>query len=155
MKLLLIVLLSIILNSSMLFAQSAKVVYDLTTGKSSKIDKGLINSIKAMAKYYKEEKQELQIIVVISGDAYKYFIEDLKNSPYFMEDDVLDVQKALKPRLEYLSDAYGVTFNMCATGMSSRGIDKETLYKYVHADLMKSVYLIDAQNDGYAYMPIH
>lgn len=155
MKILIMAFFVLALNTSLILADSAKVVYDLKTGESNKIDKVLINSIKALAKYYKEEKQELQIIVVISGDAYKYFIEDLKNSPYFMDDDLLEVQKNLSPRLQYLSDAYGVTFNMCAAGMNSRGIERETLYKYVHADLMKSVYLIDAQNDGYAYLPIH
>ena len=38
------------------YAQSAKVVYDLTSGDSSKIGKHLINSVKALGKYYKDNK---------------------------------------------------------------------------------------------------
>ena len=137
------------------YAQSAKVVYDLTSGDSSKIGKHLINSIKALGKYYKEEKIELKVIVVISGDSYKYFVNDLEKSPYALEKEVIKVQKKFKTRLKDLNDSYGVTFNMCSTGMRARKIDKNTLYNYVHADVMKSVYLIEAQNNGYAYMPIH
>lgn len=137
------------------YAQDAKVVYDLTSGASSKIEKNLINSIKALGRYYKEEKIELKVIVVISGDAYKYFINDLEKSPYALEEDVIEVQKKFKTRLKELNDAYGVTFNMCSSGMYVRNIDHNTLYQYVHADVMKSVYLIEAQNNGYAYMPIH
>lgn len=137
------------------YAQNAKVVYDLTSGDSSKIEKHLINSIKALGKYYKEDKIELKVIVVISGDAYKYFIDDLEKSPYALEQDVIEVQKKFKTRLKDLNEAYSVTFNMCSSGMRARKIDQNTLYRYVHADVMKSVYLIEAQNNGYAYMPIH
>lgn len=148
-----LLLLSVCLGFS--YAQSAKVVYDLTSGDSVKIEKHLINSIKALGKYYKEEKIEFKVIVVISGDSYKYFINDLEKSPYASQEEVIKVQKKFKTLLKDLNDAYGVTFNMCATGMRARKIDKNILYHYVHADVMKSVYLIEAQNNGYAYMPIH
>ena len=137
------------------YAQTAKVVYDLTTGDSHQIESKLINSLRALSKYYKEEKIELKAVVVISGDAYKYFIDDIKQSPYANDDDVFEMQGKFRHRLLYLSESLGVTFNMCATGMHARDISKESLYKYVHADVMKSVYLIEAQNDGYAYIPIH
>ena len=142
------------MSLSILHAQTAKVVYDLTSGDSVKIEKHLINSIRALSHYYKEEKIEFKVIVVISGDAYKYFVDDLKNSPYAKDENVHEVQKKFKHRFLSLNDN-GVTFNMCASGMRARKIDKDTLYTYVHADVMKSVYLIDAQNDGYAYMPVH
>jgi hypothetical protein len=145
----------LLLSLGSVYGDTAKVVYDLTTGDSKKIEKHLINSIDAVAKYYKKEKKELKVIVVISGNAYKYFVNDLKASPYNEDQDVIEVQEKFKHRLQNLNDTYGVTFNMCSSGMKARKIDKSTLYKYVHADVMKSVYLIDAQNEGYAYMPIH
>ena len=138
-----------------LHAQSQKVVYDLTTGDAQKIEKYLINSIDAMSKYYKKENKELKIIVVISGDAYKYFVNDLKASPYAADKDALCAKEKFSNRLQNLNDTQGVTFNMCSSGMKANKIEKSTLYKYVHADAMKSIYLIEAQNDGYAYMPIH
>lgn len=137
------------------YAQNAKVVYDLTSGDSAKIEKHLINSIRALGKHYKKEKIELEVIVVISGDSYKYFVNDLEKSPYALDEDVIEVQKKFKTRLQNLNDTYNVTFNMCSSGMRAWKIDKNTLYHYVHADVMKSVYLIEAQNNGYAYMPIH
>lgn len=140
---------------SVSYAQSAKVVYDLTSGDSAKIEKHLINSIKALGKYYKKEKITLEVIVVISGDSYKYFVNDLEKSPYASEEEVIKVQKKFKTRLKDLNDIYGVTFNMCSSGMRARQIDQNSLYQYVHAEVMKSVYLIEAQNNGYAYMPIH
>ena len=155
MKLFITLVISAFLNMGMLYADSVKVVYDLTTGNINKIEKQLLNSVTAVAKYYAAEKKMLKVIVVISGDAYKYFIDDLDFSPYASDEDAVNAQKLFKPRLAELNDVYGVTFYMCSNGMKARKIDRDMLYKYVHADVMKSVYLIDAQNNGYAYMPIH
>ena len=155
MKLFKIVFLVLIMGMSTLLADTAKVVYDLTSGDSAKIEKHLIKSIKAVAEYYKKEKKEFKAMVVISGDAYKYFVNDLKKSPYADQKDVLKIQPQFKILLKSLNDEYHVRFNMCSSGMKARKIEKDTLYHYIHADVMKSVYLIDAQNEGYAYMPIH
>jgi len=65
-----------LMGMSTLLADTAKVIYDLTSGDSVKIEKHLIKSIKAVSKYYKKEKKEFKAIVVISGDAYKYFVND-------------------------------------------------------------------------------
>lgn len=145
----------LLLSLGFAYAETVKVVYDLTTGDSRKIEKYLIHNIDAVAKYYKKEQKELKVMVVISGDAYKYFINDLMVSPYKEDQDAIEAQKKFRDRLKNLNDTHGVTFNMCSAGMKARKIDKNTLYKFVHADVMKSIYLIDAQNDGYAYMPIH
>lgn len=155
MKIFRVLLITTLLSFSSIYADTVKVVYDLTTGDINKIEKHLINSVTAVAKHYAGMQKKLKVIVVISGDAYKYFVNDLKASPYALDEDAVDMQAQFKPLLENLNDIYGVTFNMCSSGMKARKITKNTLYKYVHADMMKSVYLIDAQNDGYAYMPIH
>jgi len=44
---------------------------------------------------------------------------------------------------------------MCSIGMKARGIDKKVLYNFVSAEKGKSVYLIEYQNAGYAYLPVH
>ena len=135
-------LIALLLSLASAYADTVKVVYDLTTGDSKKIEKHLISSLEAVAKYYKDEQKELKIMVVISGNAYKYFINDLKASPYKDDKDAIEVQEQFRHRLQQLNDVFGVTFNMCATGMKARKIDKNTLYNYVHAEVMKSVYLI-------------
>ena len=148
-------LLLLLLGSSTLYAESVKVVYDLTSGEPAKIKKHLINSVNEVARYYKSQKKEFKAIVVISGNAYKFFVEDLKDSPYLDELELEVEQPKLKPLLARLHTEHNVVFDMCETGMASRNIKKKTLYKFVNAEKMKSVYLIDAQNKGYAYMPIH
>ena len=150
-----IILVLFLLGSSTLYADTAKVVYDLTSGDAVKIKKHLIKSVNAVSDYYKNKNMDFDAIVVVSGDAYKFFIEDLANSPYAKDAEVQKVQAELKPLLEKLYADNHVTYNMCQTGMKARHIQKKTLYKFVNAEKMKSIYLIDAQNAGYAYMPIH
>ena len=152
LKTLLVILL---LLSSTVYADVAKVVYDLTTSDVHKIKKNLIHSVTEVSKYYTSQKKEFKAIVVISGYAYQFFVQDLKNSPYANDSELVTLQSELKLLFQKLHDEDNVTFNMCETGMAARNIKKETLYKFVNAEMMKSIYLISAQNDGYAYMPIH
>ena len=144
-----------ILATNILCADEAKAVYDLTSGDSAKIEKEIIKNIKNISQYYKGKNKESKAIVVISGDAYKYFIRDLKASPYIEDKNALEIQPKFISALKELNDQYHVAFKMCSAGMKARGIKQESLYKFVHADAVKNVYLIDAQNEGYAYIPIH
>ncbi|WP_373035856.1 DsrE family protein [Sulfurimonas sp.] len=144
-----------ILGTSMMYADEAKAVYDVTSGDSAKIEKHMIKSIKNVYKHYKGQNKEVKTIVVISGDAYKYFIRDLSDSPYAKDKSATEIQPKFISALKELNDRYNVTFKMCSAGMKARGIKQETIYKFVHADAIKNVYLIDAQNDGYAYIPVH
>ena len=155
MKILKILTVLLLLASSAVYADTAKVVYDLTTNDVQKIKKHLVRSITAVSNYYVSQKKEFKAIVVISGDAYRFFIQDLKNSPYSDDSELKALQSELKPLFEKLHKEHHVTFDMCETGMDARDIKKETLYTFVNAEMMKSIYLISAQNDGYAYMPIH
>jgi len=149
------ILVLILLSTTFSLAEPSKVVYDLTSGDIKTIKNKLIRSLTAVAKYYESKKEDIDIIVVISGDAYKFFVNDLESSPYFNDKKTKDVQITFKKGLETLHTLYGVTFNMCETGMKARKIEKKTLYDFVNAERMKSVYLINAQNAGYAYLPIH
>jgi hypothetical protein len=94
-------------------------------------------------------------VIVISGDAYKYFIEELAESPYATDKSAIEIQPKFRAVFKELNDDYHVTFKMCSAGMKARGIKPESVYQFVHADAIKDVYLIDAQNDGYAYIPVH
>ena len=68
----------LLLLSSAVYADVAKVVYDLTTSDVQKIKKHLIHSVTEVSKYYKSQNKEFKAIVVISGHAYQFFVEDLK-----------------------------------------------------------------------------
>jgi uncharacterized protein len=140
--------------SSVCSAQDRKAVYDLTSGDAEKIESRLLNGIKFLTDYYKNQHDEFKAVVVISGNSYKYFIEDLENSPYKDEKDLLEVQKKFRPLLKELNDDYGVRFDMCGAGMKARNIKAESLYSFVHSDKAQPIYMINWQNKGYAYMPM-
>jgi len=149
------VVLGLLLSLTSVMASEQKVVFDLTSGDADKIEKHLVKTIEGLASHYHATNTDYKVVVVISGKAYKYFVKDLKNSPYKGKIKVARAQKRLSSRLEALHTKYGVEFDMCKAGMKARGIDKKILYSYVKSDLNKSVYLIKWQNEGYAYLPIH
>ena len=155
MRIFKMILVGLLLSMTSLMAAEQKVVFDLTSGDEEKIAKHLIRTVEGLATYYKANDIEYKVAVVISGKAYKYFVEDLKNSPFNGKLKVAKAQQSLAPLLAKLHSKYGVEFDMCKAGMSARGIDKKVLYSYVRSDLNKSVYLIKWQNEGYAYLPIH
>lgn len=141
--------------SNVSLAAERKAVYDLTTGDAEKIESRLLGGIKFIANYYKKQNIEFKAVVAISGDSYKYFIQDLSNSPYKDDAKLAEAQKILRPLLEELNRDYGVRFDMCGFGMKSRKIKPESLYSFIHTDKVKPVYMIEWQNKGYAYMPMH
>lgn len=155
MRMIKTILLGVLLSLTSLMAAEQKVVFDLTSGDAATIEKHLIKNIEGLADYYKANDIEFKGVVVISGDAYKYFVQDLKNSRYKGKLKVARAQKRLEPLLKKLQTEYGVEFDMCKAGMKARNIDKKVLYDYVKTDLNKSVYLIKWQNAGYAYLPVH
>jgi len=154
MRMIKVMLLGLLLSVGSLIAAEQKVVFDVTTGDAAKIEKGLIGTINGLVKYYDTNNINYKIVVVISGKAYKYFVNDLNNSPYKGKLKVARAQKNLAPQLQKLYDQ-GVEFDMCQAGMKARGINKTSLYSYVVTAKNKSVYLIEWQNRGYAYLPVH
>lgn len=154
MKTLKILLLSLIFFSSFSLAGERKAMFDLTSGDAERIEQRIVGAIKFLSNYYNKEGDEFKAVVVISGKSYKYFIKDLDNSPYKGDKELAAAQKKLEPMLLELHEKYGVRFDMCGGGMRSRNIKAESLYPYVHTDKMKYVYIINWQNEGYAYVPI-
>lgn len=144
----------LLLATAGLSAAEQKVVFDLTTGDAGTFEKRLVRNLEGIGSYYAANKIDFKAVVVISGDAYKYFVDDLDRSPYKDDMEIVHSQKLFAKRLEMLHRAYGVEFDMCNAGMKARNIDRKVLYDYVNADHTKSVYLIKWQNAGYAYMPV-
>ena len=154
MRMIKVIILGLLLSLGSLVAAEQKVVFDLTTDDADKIEKNIVRTINGLVSYYEANEIEYSIVVVISGKAYKYFVEDLKNSPYIGKMKVARAQTKLAPQLQKLHDK-GVEFDMCQAGMKIHGIEKKVLYNYVVTTKNKSVYLIQWQNRGYAYLPVH
>jgi hypothetical protein len=147
-------LLSLVVMSSLSHADERKAMFDLTSGEADKIESRIVGNIKYLGDYYIKQGDEFKAVVVISGKSYKYFIQDLKNSPFQDDEELAAAQEKLKPMLLEFHEEYGVRFDMCGSGMRSRNIKAESLYSFVHTDKMKYVYSINWQNEGYAYIPI-
>ena len=131
-----------------------KVVYDLRTG-DVKIITSKLQSIKAVANHYINKKKEYKIAVVIGGDAYKFFVDDIQFSPYDNDAELKALKPKIGPKIKELAEVYDVNFTICDVGIEYRAIPEDALYEFVEAKETRSIYLIEFQNNGYAYIPIH
>jgi len=149
----LVTLASLLIAASSL-ADERKVIIDLRSDSTSRIEARLIGDLKDMRAHYEIEGHELKAVVVISGKAYKFFVEDLDASPYKDEAGLSVINSELTPLMRELVNDYDVEFQMCTVGMRDRGIKKDALYSFVNAEKSQPILMIDHQNDGYAYLPI-
>lgn len=131
-----------------------KVVYNLTTGDINEIERRLISGIIAHTTYYQNKLEELEVQVVIHGDAYKFFMKDLNNTAYAYQPKLVEKRVDLEKRLGTLAKQYDVKFLVCDSGVVSRKLNKKAFYPFVSMVHNAAVGLIDAQNDGYAYLAI-
>ena len=139
--------------SSLLFSAEHKVVFDLMSGNPTTISKRLIKNVNTLTAHYKAQGDTLKVAVVISGDAYKFFVKDLAHSPYSETKGLLGtntlLQKNLAPLLKENTE-----FKVCSVGMKKRNISEASLYEYVVPAFNKTSALIEYQNAGYAYIPL-
>ncbi len=131
-----------------------KVVYDLTSGDLHTIEQKLLAGITYHKSYYEGKLQSLDVAVIIHGDAYKFFIKDLANSPYRNDKDLIGKQEELQKRLSSLVSMYDVELLMCQSGAKKRGLEK-SVYRFVGFVPNAAIGLIDKQNEGYAYLPVN
>jgi len=131
-----------------------KVVYNLTTGDVKDIEKKLIGGIIAHTTYYQNRLEELEVQVIIHGEAYKFFMKDLNNTAYAYQAKLVEKKADLEKRLGTLAKQYDVKFLVCESGVVSRKLHKKAFYPFVSMVHNAAIGLIDAQNDGYAYLGI-
>ena len=132
-----------------------KVVYDLTTGDIKRFEKNLLSGIVAHQIYYQNRLEELEVQVIVHGDAYKFFMKDLSHTLYQKEKNLLKTKDSLGKRLNTLAKQYNVIFLVCRIGTIDRKLDTKAFYPFVSFVQSAPVGLIDAQNKGYAYLPLH
>ena len=131
-----------------------KVVYDLRTG-NGKLLHSKLQSIKAVANHYIDKRSDYKIAVVIGGDSYKFFVDDLQFSPYEHDAELKALKPKIEPMIKELAEVYDVNFTICDVGIEYRAIPEDALYDFVEAKETRTIYLIEFQNDGYAFIPIH
>lgn len=134
--------------------REARVVIALTTGDLATFEKRIVKGLPALAAAYREQGRELVPVVVIHGDAYKFFLRDLSSTRYASDGAVKARQPALRKVLEELSAKHGVRFEICRSGMRARDLDPKNVYAFVHVVPNAGIALIDWQQRGYAFLPV-
>lgn len=140
-----------------LFAEEGvkQVVFDLKTGDIASFEKKVLQGIAYHKAHYEGKLEKLDVAVVIHGDAYKFFVKDLKNSPYKNDRKLIEGQEQLGKRLATMANTYEVEFLMCEATMRTLKIDQSNVYDFVKLTPNSTIGLIDKQNEHFAYIPIH
>jgi len=149
-------LLSFLLLFSFLQAEddTFKVVYDLTTKNIKTFEKKVIKGIVANKTYYENNFKELEVAVIIHGGAYKFFINNIKKSPFKNHKQLLKSYSQLKKRVASLAQTYDVKFYICKVGLQTHHINENNLAKFVQIIPNASIGLINKQHEGFAYIPV-
>lgn len=140
-----------------LFAEEGvkQVVFDLKTGDIASFEKKVLQGIAYHKGHYEGKLEKLDVAVVIHGNAYKFFVKDLKNSPYKNDAALAKVHDDLAKRIATMANTYEVEFLMCEATMRTLKIDQSNVYDFVKLTPNSTIGLIDKQNEHFAYIPIH
>ena len=151
------IILLFLISISLLLAEEkpAEVVYDLTTQDMATFERKILKAIVVNKAYYESLLKELNVVIVIHGDAYKFFIKEPSKSIYKEDNLLMKNYKELSKRIQSMVENYDVEFLMCGAGMTKRELKKNDIYSFVTIIPNSTIGLIDKQNDGYAYIPIH
>lgn len=134
--------------------ESAKVVFDLTTAKVKTFEKHILKGVTVNKSNFDSEFKEFEVAVVIHGGAYKFFVNDIKNSKYKNETELVKQHTELKKRITSMSDTYGVKFYICETGMAKHKLEPKDIMSFVEIVPNSTIALIKRQNEGFAYLPV-
>jgi intracellular sulfur oxidation DsrE/DsrF family protein len=135
-------------------ANTAKVVFDLTTSDLQTFERKVLKGIAAHKAHYEGSLKELEVAVIIHGGAYKFFVQDTKHPLLNKEKGILETHDTLSKRIASMADTYDVKFLMCKSGMKAKKLEKEDVYNFVQTVPNAAIGLIDKQNEGFAYIPI-
>jgi intracellular sulfur oxidation DsrE/DsrF family protein len=117
-----------------------RVVVDLTTGDAGRFEARLVEALPKLRAHYAEQQRPLNAVVVVHGDAYKFFLKDGPLSP--------DRAAALAAL------AKDVRFEVCLVGMARKGLKMEQFVPWVHGAKSASIALIDYQHAGHALVTV-
>lgn len=148
-------LLTLLLGMCLSAQEGYKAVYDLATSKLETIENRFIKGVVANKNHYENKLQELEVRVIIHGGAYKFFVKDPEKTVFKGDEELAKADKNLLSRLRTLQESYDVKFYMCQAGATSKKLTREDVYEFVEFIPNTTIGLIDAQNEGFAYVPVH
>ncbi len=136
------------------FAESKKFMIDLKTGDLDTFSREFLVGVPGTIDYFISQGDTVEVAVVIHGDAYKFFVQNLDNTQYAMDKLLVDHQESIHQRLEEIEKKYKVHMDICMAGMHKKGILSEDIYPFVTPIKSAMVGLVKWQNQGFAYIPV-
>ncbi len=136
------------------FAGVKKIVFDLTSGDMETFGARFLGGVPGTIQYWKHSGDEVEAVVVIHGDAYKFFIANLDHTRYALDEKLVARHDEIRRKLDEIRSRHPIRFEICQTGMGRKGILSEDIYPYVTPIKSAMIGLSGWQNEGYAYIPI-
>lgn len=133
---------------------SAKVVYDLTTKNLADFELRILSATVSNKAHYESTLRELDVVVVIHGGAYKFFLKDPEKSKFKDDKSLVSTHLSLGKRIQTLANTYDVQFLVCGSGLRKHELEEKDIYDFVKIIPNSTLGLIDKQNEGYAYVPV-
>lgn len=130
-----------------------KIVLDVTTSDVAKFKQSVLSGVAKNKAYYESKFKELEVVAMIHGGAYRFFLKDLSKSEYANDKKLLK-EVDLAKRVKSMHDTYNVKFLICKSGMTKHNIQDSDIYDFVEIIPNAMIGLIDAQNSGAAYIPV-
>lgn len=140
---------------SLSFAETKKFMIDLKTGDFETFNKAFLGGVSGTIEYFTSQGDNVEVAVVIHGDAYKFFVQNLENTQYGVDQSLVERQESIRQRLEEIEKKYHIHFDICMSGMHKKGILTEDIYPFVTPIKSAMVGLVKWQNKGYAYVPLY
>lgn len=131
-----------------------KVVYDLTTDNVAKFEKNILKGIAVSKAYFEGNLQEFESAVVIHGEAFRFFLKDVKHSAFNSNMELVEAYPELSKRVAGMSENYDVKFLMCEASMPKYGLTKDDIVDFVKFVPTSTIGIIKKQNEGFAYFPV-
>lgn len=150
-----LVLMLFIFMVSVSFAETKKFMIDLKTGDMESFSNQLLIGVPGTIDYFTSLGDTVEVAVVIHGEAYKFFVQNLENTQYGMDKKLVENQETILKRLEEIEKKYRIHFDICMSGMHKKGILSEDIYPFVTPIKSAMVGLVKWQNAGFAYVPAH
>ncbi|MFY9142365.1 DsrE family protein [Sulfuricurvum sp.] len=142
------------LLSALVFADTQKIMIDLKTGDMDSFTTRFIGGVSSTADYFIAQGDTVSIAVVIHGEAYKFFVENLERTQYGVDQSLVANQEVLYQKLLEFQKKYNVVLEICQVGMNKKGILSEDIYPFVTPIKSSMTGLVKWQNRGYAYIPV-
>lgn len=133
---------------------AAKVVYDLTTKDVANFERRILSATVKNKSYYEGKFRDLDVVLVVHGGAYRFFVKDPAQSEYKEDKALMSKYQELAKRIKTLATTYEVEILICGAGMSKHTLEKKDMFDFVDIIPNATIGLIDKQNEGYAYVPV-